>query len=185
MDRNHIFAGPPLQRAGESCARGDGAVGCAYGPAGECGFHFSVEPQSIFAPLAQVAQEVGRNVECVPTEKNLRHGRAVECKISGRQKHVGTGAPYQARQAALLVPKPSPRTRGPIFPEKSYTSGFRDLSTEGSTDQQGGVHVIPNRQTRYHVAHVSKPSSRSGRDGVYKKVDHFSLRIILSAVSHN
>src|ERR1700691_4714635 len=183
VDADHILPRPAPQVAGKGFAGGDRAVRRAHGPSGKRGLDRSIEPQTIVAAVPQITQKVGRGVECVPAEKDLRHGRAEERKVSRRQQDVGAGPANQIRKVALLVEQPFRGTGGTVNAQKSNARRFCDFVAQLPSGEQGCAHVVPNRKARQHVANVGEPPSSTGRERVDEKVNHLSWRFPASGAT--
>src|SRR6266496_6443659 len=112
VDGHNDSPRPAAQVISECLARSNGAVSPLDGLSCKISLHFCIQPHAIFTAPAKVTIEIGRGVEGIPTQQNLRNWRVTDCEIAGREQNIGAGVSNELRQFTLFKPEPLHRARG-------------------------------------------------------------------------
>src|SRR5580704_9754910 len=86
-------AHPVPKLGGEGLAGRYGYAGPGNRPLGESRSQAGIDPQAVFLSLEQVPIEIGRCIEGIPGEQDLRHRRSSECEVPRREQDVRAATP--------------------------------------------------------------------------------------------
>ena len=167
MDADDIFSSPAPQFAGEGHGS-DGAVRGTHRPAGEGCLQPGIKPQTIVAPITQVAEKIRRSVQRIAAEEDLRNGGAVEGKISRRQHDISLGLANQAGQVALFEPESFRRPPGQSACRKVSADPVNSSRNvpPSNTVVRTSLRAPPGAAKR--CARKYKASTCTGRERVHK-----------------